>query len=107
HFGGLDTLAVDNAGAGLRPPALLFADAPVQRVLDLLPDPALAPAIKLGRNGAPGGQVVGEQAPLAAAAQDVEDSVEDVALFHAARTAGLASFALRQQVPDKVPLGIR
>src|SRR6516225_11062450 len=43
------------------------------------------PAVELRRDGAPGGEVVGQLSPLAAGPEDVEDGVEEVPPVHGGR----------------------
>src|SRR5438552_17316297 len=75
---GFDGLAVDNGRAGLRLSALLEAHLHAQRVKDLIPDPFTAPAAEVPVDGAPGWQIMGQQPPRAAAAQDVQAGIDDL-----------------------------
>jgi hypothetical protein len=78
HRGALYRLAIHYASTGLRisfqanPQA--FTDSPV----DLFPGSVDAPFPEVPLNGGPSRKVVRQQAPLAAAFQEVEDGVQDL-----------------------------
>jgi predicted transposase YbfD/YdcC len=107
YFRGLDTLGVNDAGAGLGVSPLGLAHSFVQGVVNPVPQAADTPAVELGRHGAPGWEIVGELAPLATGAKQVEDGVEDVAAIHLSWSSRHAGAASRQQGPDQIPLFIR
>jgi hypothetical protein len=79
HSGALDRLEIRHARAGLRipfePDAQPFAYSPV----DPLPGAIDAPSSEVVVDGWPSGEIVREQAPLAATLQEVEDGVQDLA----------------------------
>ena len=78
HRGALERLAIHHARAGLgisfqaNPEA--FSDGPI----DTLPGAVDTPSPKVVVDGGPSREVMGEQAPLAAAFEDVEDGLEDL-----------------------------
>jgi hypothetical protein len=67
-LGGLDRLAVEDACGRRRLPAGLPAYLGVEGVMNALPQSADAPAVKLGGDGPPGREVVGQLPPRAAGA---------------------------------------
>src|SRR5579885_770865 len=75
--GRFDRLASDDRGTGRR----LSPDLPPQpfapRGVNLLPRAVQAPFAEIGRDRGPGAVITRQQAPLAAAAQHMEDAVED------------------------------
>ena len=73
-----------------------------QGIVDLMPDAGLAPAVILGGDRAPGREVVGQLAPLAAGPQDVQDRVQHVP--HPRRAGPPAARGFRQPRPDQPPL---
>ena len=77
---------IAHAGA-LLPAGSPVADLGAQGVVDLRPSAVVAPLAEVVVAGAPGGQVVGHHPPGAAAAEDVEDAVEDLAELDRARPA--------------------
>ena len=70
-----------------------------------LPGAVLAPLPKVVVDDAPGGQVMGQQAPGTAGAEQIEDPVQDLALGVDLRLA--AGFGLRDLGPDQLPRCIR
>jgi hypothetical protein len=74
-----DGLTVDDPCAGLGIAALLDANLETQRLEQLVPDTFVSPATKVPVDGAPGREIVGQQSPRTAAAQDVEDGIDDLA----------------------------
>ena len=105
-LGGLDRLAVDDAGRGLGRLALVLANAAVHHAQHLVPDARLAPAVELGGDGAPGREVVGQAAPLAAGGQDVQDGIDQVLAGDDDGVTGLGP-AFGQQRADRLPLLVR
>jgi len=103
-LGGLDALGIDDAGRGPWLLARLLAGLGIQGVMDPLPQAIVPPAVELRRDGAPGGEVVGQLSPLASGPQDVEDGVEEVPPVHGGRAAD--SLGLGQQGPQEVPLTV-
>src|SRR5262249_17680531 len=79
--GRLDRLAVGGRGprAGVAPGA--GADPLAQGLVDAVPGAVVAPASVPGVDRGPGREVVRQQAPLAAGADQVEDGVEHLAQF--------------------------
>ena len=75
--GGLDRLAVDAAGTGLRCLTRLLSDHAAERAVDLLPQPHPAPPMEGVADRALGGKVVRQGGPGAARRQQIEDRVED------------------------------
>src|SRR5512133_4176132 len=83
HRTGFDRLTIDDPCAGLRISPLLFAHLPPQGLQDVLPDPFALPATEVVVNSAPRRKLMRQQAPRAAAAQDVEDGIDNLAsLMH-------------------------
>src|SRR5207247_6911747 len=74
----LDRLAVEVGGARRALAAGLLARLVAQGVVDPLPGAVLAPLAEVVVGGGPGAVVLGQGAPLAAGAVDVEDGVHDV-----------------------------
>ena len=74
-LGGLDRLAVEDAGRRRGLLAGLAASGGVQGMMDAQPQTAGAPAMEVGGDGAPGWEVVGQLPPLAAGAFQVENGV--------------------------------
>src|SRR5215208_2668017 len=79
HPGALDRLAIHHARAGLRTSAQANPEAFAECTVDPLPGAVDTPFPEVPVNGWPPGEVVGKQAPLASALQQVEDSVQDLA----------------------------
>src|SRR5262249_4281566 len=77
-LGGLDRLAVDHGGAGRRLAAIHLAHILAQDVVDLLPDAGVPPGVEVVGDRLPRRVVVGQHPPGAAAAGQVEDSVDDL-----------------------------
>src|SRR5262249_6459228 len=76
--GRIDRLTVD-ARCGARMVGLLGGPgAATQGVMDPVQRPVPPPPVEVAPDGAPGREVDGQVAPLAAGAGDVEDGVEDV-----------------------------
>jgi hypothetical protein len=75
HSGTLYRLAIDYAGAGLRISLQADAQAFSEGSVDALRGAVHAPLPEVMVDGRPSGEVVREQAPLAAAPQEVEDGV--------------------------------
>src|SRR2546423_894123 len=76
--GGVPRLPIA-AGGGRRGVGLLLgADLAARRVVDALQGAVGAPLVEVAPGGAPGGEVLGEEPPLAAGPQDVEDGVDDI-----------------------------
>src|SRR5262249_48903660 len=86
-LGGLDALAVDDPHAGALLAAGPVTDAVAKGVVDPRPGAVVAPLVKVVVAGAPGGEVMGHHPPGATAAEDVEDTVEDIAELDRARPA--------------------
>ncbi len=76
---GLDGLAIGSGGTGAGVAASLAADLLTQGFVDPFPGAVPTPTAIPGMNGAPGREVLGQQAPLAAGADQVEDAIEDLA----------------------------
>src|SRR5262245_59534138 len=102
-LGGLDALAVDDPHAGARLPAGAAADPVAQGVVDLGPGAVVAPLVEVVVASAPWGEVMRHHPPGAAAAEDVEDAVEDLAEIDRARpTPWLGG---REEALEAFPLG--
>src|SRR5262249_26972982 len=80
-----DRLTIQVGGAWRAFAARLRADLLAQDVIDFQPDAVLAPLAEVVVGGGPGWIVLGQGAPLAAGAVDVEDSVDDVVEVDGAR----------------------
>src|ERR1700693_466111 len=74
-FGGLDRLAVDDAGGGARFAPRGFTRQHQQDMVDLTPQTAIAPGVEVMLNRGVGREILGQQAPLAAALRQIEDRV--------------------------------
>lgn len=100
---GLDRLAIDSRRAWAGVAAGLEADLLPQGLVDFVPGAVAAPAAVPGVDGTPGREVVGQQAPLAAAADQVEDAVD-----HFAEVGGRPAHVLAsgQEWLDKRELGV-
>jgi hypothetical protein len=77
HRGTLDRLAVHHACARLRIPLQADPEAFSESTVDPLPGTIDAPNPKIMVDSGPSREVVGEQAPLTATLEKVEDGVED------------------------------
>src|SRR5215210_3232590 len=73
--GALHRLGVHHPRAGLGVPFQADPEALADGPVDVLPGTVYAPFSEVPVNGGPPGEVVGQQAPLAAALEDVEDGV--------------------------------
>src|SRR3982751_4703810 len=102
--GRVDRLAVDaRRGAGvvrLLPGTDLLAE----EVVDGVEGAVGPPPVEVAPDGALGGQVAGQVAPLAAGAEDVEDGVQDIP--HLGLAGPPAAGLGREMRHDQVPLGI-
>src|SRR4051812_8246688 len=104
-IGDSDALAVQDPGAGGRITALADALVFAQHGQDLFPQPVAAPEAKVVVDGLPGRQVMGQQAPGAAAAHPIRDGVEQLA---AGVAGGAAAGSDRwDERLEQSPLGIR
>src|SRR5215213_2267307 len=102
--GALDRLAIHHASAGLRISAQAnpqaFSDGPV----DPLPGAVDPPFPEVVVDGGPPGEVVRKHAPLAAASEEVEDGVKDLAkIVDPGPSESLGSWHVRL---DVVPFGV-
>jgi hypothetical protein len=77
---GLDRRAIDNPGAGLAVFACGLTDIAAYEVMHEVPGAVLAPGANIVIDRRPGREVMGEQAPGAAPAHDIEDTIEDFSL---------------------------
>ena len=102
-FRTLHTLAVNHRRAGLRLAAFLLAHLRHQRRVELFPQPRVTPAPELRVNGFPGRQVVRQQSPGTAAADDIADGVHYLPHRPNPRT---PFRRLGQQWRNHVPFGI-
>src|SRR5262245_65653193 len=75
-FRSLDTLAVDDGGAGLRMAPDLLPSHLDRHGVEALPQPALRPAPEVAVHRLPGRKVAGQHAPLTARAGNVENGIE-------------------------------
>jgi len=85
HLGGLDRLALDARGTGGGLAPRFHAGPFAQRLDQLCPCPVVAPLGKGVIHGALGEQIVRQHIPLAAAAVQVEQRIEDFAHVHLTR----------------------
>ncbi len=79
HAGRLDRLAVDYARAGLRVSSEVNPHPLAQRPVHPFPGAVEAPSSEVVVDGLPRREVVGQKPPGAAAFDDVEDGVKDLA----------------------------
>src|SRR4051794_25778865 len=79
HAGALDRLRIDNTRGGLRITPKTDPQALADGCVESLPGTIDAPEAKVMVDGLPRREVVRQQAPGAAAAENVEDGVEDLA----------------------------
>jgi hypothetical protein len=79
HRGALYRLAVHHARTGLRVPPQANPKAFAEGTVDPLPGTIDAPFSEVVIDGGPSRKVVGQESPLAAALQEVEDGLEDLA----------------------------
>src|SRR4051812_46531078 len=77
--GRLDRLAVDAAGAGLGFLSHGLANLTAERVVNLLPQPAPAPAMEIVADRPFRREVMRQSGPRTACAQEIEDGIEDLA----------------------------
>src|SRR5271156_874724 len=103
---GLDALAVEDARRGPGFSSFSLAAAGVQDGLDFLPDARFAPTVVLRGHRAPRWEIVGQLAPLAARAQDVEDSIDEAPAVHRPWVADLRAAAV-QVWSQQGPLFVR
>ncbi len=104
HLGRLHGLAVDDGGAGAFVSAGLVPDLGPQGVLDRLPRAIATPLPIVVMDRSPWGKVVGKHPPLDAAADEIEDGVEDFAPVDGLRPP--SRFGLGNQGLDQLLLGI-
>ncbi len=83
-FRGLDGLGVDAGGAGVGISSGGLTDLATQGVHDLLPGAVVTPTCEVIIDSALGQQVMGQHVPLAAAAVEVEQAVENLTQIDAA-----------------------
>ena len=76
--GGVDRLAVDARGGAGVVGLLRRADLRAEQVVDRVQGAVVPPLVEVPPDGALGREVLGEVAPLAAGAEDVEDGIDDV-----------------------------
>ena len=104
HLGGLHRLAVDAHRTGRRLAAFLDTDLAPQHIDELGPSAVVAPLGEILVHGALGKQVVGEHVPLATAAVQVENRVDDLPHIHGPRPTSVLGF--RNQRFENRPLCI-
>src|SRR5262249_46515177 len=98
----VDRLAVDaRRGAGVVG-LLRRADLRAEQVVDPVQGAVPAPLVEVPPDGALGGQVAGQVAPLAAGAEDVEDGMDDVP--QVGRAGPAAGSGGREEWLDQGPL---
>src|SRR5436309_11754 len=88
-FRGLDTLTIEDGGAGLGLTFILDAYLSDQRGIEPIPQAAARPAPEVAVNGLPRRELFRQHAPLAAGARHIPDAVNDLPAFPFARTAPL------------------
>src|SRR5262249_53153395 len=105
-LGGLDRLAVDNAGAGGVLPTRQAADVDPEDVMDLLEETLVPPGVEVVADELPRGEVVREHPPGTAGAGQVAEGIDDLAAGVGAVPAGPSGGLplRREQVFDVVPL---
>jgi hypothetical protein len=86
-LGRLDALAINNGGTGLGLSPGLLPDRRDQRRVELLRQPAVAPAPIIPIDGLPGREVVGQQPPRLSTAHKIEDRIDDLAVRPGTRAA--------------------
>ena len=101
HLGGLDRLAVDDRGGGLRCAPHHRAHPLAQRGVDRLPQAAQAPLPEVVEDRLPRWEAGWQQPPRHTATQDVEDGVEDLVQHNRAR-ASSAFRAWKQGLENRV-----
>jgi hypothetical protein len=74
-----DGLTVDTAGAGFGLLSGRRPDLTAGRVIDLVPEPATTPPVKVVPDRSLGGKIMGQSRPDPARGQDGEEGVEDLA----------------------------
>jgi len=74
-FGGLDALAVDDAGRGRGLTPLQFARSADKQMIDGLPKADIAPAIEIASHRGDRWKVLRQSSPLTAAARNIKDRV--------------------------------
>src|SRR5208282_6628184 len=99
--GGLDALTVHDAGRGGSAPTRLQSRPGPQIVPQLVPQTDACPVLKVPVHRAPMGKLSGQQPPRTAAAQQIQQSVDDPAAIHRRATPFLGK---RQQRFDLLPL---
>ena len=103
-FRGFHRLAVDHGGRGAGLTPLLFARLDGQGMVDAAPGAVLAPGREIGVHRAPGWELLGQQASLAAGREQVEERVDHLAQDRGARPAD--RLRRRQMWRDQGPLPI-
>src|SRR5687767_15931527 len=78
-LGGLDRLAVDDRDTGLVVAAGLVAHVAAEHDREFVPDAAVGPGAEVVVAGPPGRELVGQQTPLAAATDQIQQGVDDLA----------------------------
>jgi hypothetical protein len=104
YCGTLERLRINYARAGLRIPSQADPQSFADRAVDPLPGTVDTPSPEVVVDGRPSREVVGEQAPLTSALQNVEDSVEDLTKIVSPQSS--MSFGCWHMRLDEVPFGV-
>ena len=102
--GGVDRLAIDARGGAAVVGLLGRADLAAEPVVDLVQGPVMPPLVEVPPDRALGREVVGEIAPLAAGAEEVEDGIDDIP--QVGRAGPTAAGFGRDVRLDQSPLGV-
>jgi hypothetical protein len=103
-FRGLHALAIHDRCTGTLLAPFKPPEAVSKHVMDSLPSPIVSPLLEVHVDGRERGKVLGEHAPSAATAQDVENGIDDRPKF---RRAGSPSWlGSRKQTTDDPPFRV-
>jgi len=103
-FRRLDTLTIQDGRTGVRMTASGLSHLSPQAVVNPLPGPVQTPVAEVGVDGWPGWQIMRQQAPLTARAQDIEDGIDNLPTPVISRTP--SAFDGRNQWFDDLPFDI-
>jgi len=103
-LGRLHRLAVDAGRTGGRFASRCDADLRPQRIDDPLPSAVIAPLGEIAEDRALGRQVVRQHVPLATAAIEVQNRVDNLPEINVPRTAEIVRALWRQQRRNQIPL---
>ncbi len=103
-FGAFHALAVDNCGRWTGLAAGLFTTSHIELVMDAIDRAVPFPARQIVVQGAARRQILGDSAPLATSAQNIQDAIEDFTLINVTRVA--AVFGRWNQRRNQRPFGV-